>query len=102
MLVASVPRLLTSARDERWRGCAGEPATSYAVVEEMANGGKVDGETLDKAIADTKAEIEKLKKDHPEKAAKLEEMLTKLEAAKAADQECLMLLRVITLTLTRA
>ena len=41
-------------------------------VHEMGNGGKVDGETLDKAITDTKAEIEKLKKDHPEEAAKLE------------------------------
>jgi hypothetical protein len=49
------------------------------VVEEMGNGGKVDGETLDKAITDTNAEIEKLKKDHSEEAAKLEEMLTKLE-----------------------
>merc|ERR1712023_218076 len=54
------------------------------VVEEMGNGGKVDGETLDKAITDTKAEIAKLRATgHPEEAAKLEEMLTKLEEAKA-------------------
>jgi len=32
----------------------------------------VDPETLDKAIGDTKSEIEKLKTDHPEEAKKLE------------------------------
>jgi len=53
----------------------------------MSNGGKLDPETLNKAITDTKGEIEKPRKDHPEEAKKLEEMLDKLEEAKTADQE---------------